>query len=200
MAAIRTNGEVSATVVIAEDNATSRRCIKNHLEALGYKVVGAASNGEEALSMVTEMDPTLVVLDYKMPKLNGIEAARAISAVKTLPIILITGHSTEELASEAIDAGVFAYIIKPVSRKHLVPAIKMALTRYDEFQALKEEVTDLKLVLESRKLIERAKGILMKRCKIDEEAAFRLLQTQSQKENRKMQEVAEMVISASKMI
>jgi response regulator NasT len=162
--------------------------------------VGAATNGQKAVEMVQELRPSLAVLDIKMPKMSGIEAARAITAIEPLPIILVTGHSSEENAEEAIDAGVFSYLVKPITKKHLLPAIKLALARYEEFTELKDEVDDLKTALEARKMIERAKGILMKRCKIDEDAAYRLLQTQSQKENKKMREIAEMVVSASKLI
>jgi response regulator NasT len=195
-----TREETSMTVVIAEDNATTRRCIKGQLETLGYEVVGAASNGQAAVEMTRELRPSMVILDVKMPKMDGIEAARAITAIEPLPIILVTGHSSDELAAEAIEAGVFAYLVKPITKKHLLPAIKLALARYKEFTSLKDEVNDLKVAMEARKAIEKAKGILMKRCKIDENDAYRLLQTQSQKENKKMREIAEMVISASKLI
>jgi response regulator NasT len=194
------NVEKSMTVVIAEDNATTRRCIKDQLEALGYEVVGAAANGQVAVKMVEELRPSLVILDVKMPKMSGIEAARAITDLDPIPIILVTGLSSDGLAEEAIEAGVFSYLVKPITKKHLLPAIKLAMGRFQEFSGLKDEVKDLKEAIEARKVIEKAKGILMKRCKIDENDAYRLLQTQSQKENRKMREIAEMVVSASKLI
>lgn len=201
MAAIKVKKEAPPkTVVIAEDDATTRKCIKAQLETLGYEVVGAADNGQTAVEMTQELRPSLVVLDVKMPKMNGLEAARAITAIEPLPIILVTGLSSEEIATEAIEAGVFSYLVKPITKKHLLPAIKMALARYGEFSDLKNEVHDLQEAIEARKVIERAKGILMKRCKIDEEDAYKLLQTQSQKENKKMREIAEMVVSASKLI
>jgi response regulator NasT len=192
--------ETPMTVVIAEDNATTRKCIKAHLEVLGYEVVGAATNGQAAVELTRELHPSLVILDIKMPRMNGLEAARAITAIEPVPIILVTGLSSDEIAAEAIEAGVFSYLVKPVTKKHLMPAIKLALARYKEFTSLKEEVKDLHEAVEARKVIERAKGILMKRCKIDEDDAYRLLQTQSQKENKKMREIAEMVVSASKLI
>lgn len=188
------------TVVIAEDSTQSRKCILTHLETLGYDVVGEAKDGEEAVRLTEEHHPSLVVLDIKMPRMNGIEAAKAITASGPVPIILVTGLATDEFADEAIEAGVFAYLIKPISKKQLQPAIKLAMARYKEFTVLKSEVADLKDAIEARKLIERAKGILMKRCKIGEDDAYKLLQTQSQKENRKMKDVADMVISASKII
>lgn len=195
-----TNTNTDKTVVIAEDNAQTRRCLKGHLEALSYNVVGVATNGKEAVKLVGELNPSLVIMDVKMPKMDGIEAATAISAEHSVPIILVTGISSDEVANQAVEAGVFAYLVKPITKKHLEPAIKLALARCGQYQSLKEEVVDLKGAIETRKLIERAKGILMKRCNCSEEEAFKLLQTHSQKENRKMQEIAESIVSASKMM
>jgi len=186
-------------VLIAEDNPKTRLFLKNQLELLGYQVE-AVSNGQAAVDMVSEIDPTLVIMDVKMPEMDGIDAARNISAKKTIPIILITGLSSDEMATKAIESGVFAYLVKPVTKKQLEPAIKLAMARYDEFKSLKVEVDDLKEAIETRKLVERAKGILMKRCNITEEDAFKLLQTHSQKENKKMREIAETIVSASKLI
>lgn len=150
--------------------------------------------------MAEELNPTLIIMDVKMPEKDGIEAAREISAKRTVPIILITGLSSDEMASKAIEAGVFSYLVKPVTKKQLEPAIKLALVRYDEFNSLKVEVSDLRDAIETRKLVERAKGILMKRCNLSEDDAFKLLQTHSQKENKKMKEIAESIISASKLL
>lgn len=186
-------------VLIAEDNPKTRLFLKNQLELLGYQVE-AVSNGQAAVDMVSEIDPTLVIMDVKMPEMDGIDAARNISSRKTVPIILITGLSSDEMATKAIESGVFAYLVKPVTKKQLEPAIKLAMARYDEFKSLKVEVDDLKDAIETRKLVERAKGILMKRCSISEEEAFKLLQTHSQKENKKMREIAETIVNASKLI
>ena len=186
-------------VLIAEDNPKTRLFLKNQLELLGYQVE-AVSNGQAAVDMVSELKPTLVIMDVKMPEMDGIDAAKNISAKTTIPIILITGLSSDEMATKAIESGVFAYLVKPVTKKQLEPAIKLAMARYDEFKSLKVEVDDLKDAIETRKLVERAKGILMKRCNITEEDAFKLLQTHSQKENKKMREIAETIVSASKLI
>jgi len=186
-------------VLIAEDNPKTRLFLKNQLELLGYQVE-AVSNGQAAVDMVSELKPTLVIMDVKMPEMDGIDAAKNISAKTTIPIILITGLSSDEMATKAIESGVFAYLVKPVTKKQLEPAIKLAMARYDEFKSLKVEVDDLKEAIETRKLVERAKGILMKRCNITEEDAFKLLQTHSQKENKKMREIAETIVSASKLI
>lgn len=195
-----TKEEESNKVLVAEDNAKTRLFLKNQLELLGYNVVGLVSNGKAAVEKAAELNPNLVIMDIKMPEMDGIDAAKMISSKGPVPIILITGISSDEMASKAIDAGVFAYLVKPVTKKQLEPAIKLALARFNEFRSLKEEVNDLKDAMETRKLVERAKGILMKRCNISEEDAFKLLQTHSQKENKKMREIAEGIISASKLI
>lgn len=199
-AAQKTARKDTRTVLIAEDNARTRTFLKNQMEVLGYEVVGAVSNGEEAVEIAAKQHPTLIIMDIKMPKMDGIEAAKAITSKGPVPIILITGISSDEMAAKAIEAGVFSYLVKPVTKKQLVPAIKMALARYDEFNSLKTEVSDLREAIETRKLVERAKGILMKRCNISEEEAFKLLQAHSQKENKKMQEIADTIISANKLI
>jgi AmiR/NasT family two-component response regulator len=186
-------------VLIAEDNPKTRLFLKNQLELLGY-TVEAVSNGQAAVDMVSEVNPTLVIMDVKMPEMDGIDAAKIISGKTTTPIILITGLSSDEMATKAIESGVFAYLVKPVTKKQLEPAIKLAMARYNEFKSLKVEVDDLKEAIETRKLVERAKGILMKRCNITEEDAFKLLQTHSQKENKKMREIAETIVAASKLI
>jgi len=187
-------------VLIAEDHAATRKCLKDQLESIGFDVVAAAATGEEAIALYKELKPDLVVMDIKMPKVDGIQAAKAITSERPVPIILITGHSTKTLVDKAIESGVFSYLMKPVAKKELLPAIKLAVARYSEFQALKTEVSDLKEAIETRKLVERAKGILMKRMNLHEDDAFKLLQTQSQKENKKLKEIAEMVVTASKLI
>ncbi|MBI4949257.1 MAG: response regulator [Deltaproteobacteria bacterium] len=187
-------------VLIAEDNPKTRLFLKNQLELLGYEVICAVSNGQAAVDKVAELNPNLVIMDVKMPEMDGIDAARAITARGPVPIILITGLSSDEIAIKAIEAGVFAYLVKPVTKKQLEPAIKLAMARYGEFKSLKVEVDDLKDAIETRKLVERAKGILMKRCNISEEEAFKLLQSHSQKENKKMREIADNIITASKLI
>lgn len=190
----------NSRIIIAEDNAKTRVFLKNQLELLGYTVIAAVSNGKEAVKLVSELKPNLVIMDIKMPEMDGLTAAAMITSNGPMPIILITGLSSEETASKAIEAGVFAYLVKPVTKKQLEPAISLALARYNEFKSLKVEVDDLKDAMETRKLIERAKGILMKRCSISEDEAFKLLQAHSQKENKKMREIADNIISASKLI
>ncbi len=187
-------------VLIAEDNEKTRAFLTGQLELLGHSVVGAVANGREAVELADKLDPGLIIMDIKMPEMDGVEAAKAISAKRAVPIILITGISSEDMATNAIEAGIYAYLLKPVTKKQLDPAIKIALHRFNEFQGMKNEVLDLKDAMETRKLIERAKGILMKRCTISEEDAFKILQRYSQKENKKMREIAESIISASRLI
>jgi len=188
------------TALVAEDNATTRRCLADNLTALGYDNIIMVSNGEEAVEAAEKQSVDLVIMDYKMPKLDGISAAKIISSRTSAPIILITGHSDENIAQSAIDAGIVAYLVKPVTKKHLFPAIKLAEAKHIELSSLKAEVKDLRESIETRKLVERAKGILMKRCSIGEDEAFKLLQSHSQKENKKMKEIAAMIIDASKLL
>src|SRR3989304_1732855 len=186
-------------VLIAEDNSKTRLFLKNQLELLGYQVE-AVSNCALAVERAAELNPSLVIMDVKMPEMDGIDAAKVISSRGPVPIILITGLSSDEMATKAIESGVFAYLVKPVTKKQLEPAIKLAMARYQEFKSLKIEVCDLKDAIETRKMVERAKGILMKRGDYAEENAFKLVQTHSQKENKKMREIAETIVSASTLI
>ncbi|TAN60071.1 response regulator [bacterium] len=186
-------------VLIAEDNSKTRIFLKNQLELLGYTVAGVASNGRAAIEMASNVAPDLIIMDVMMPEVDGIEAATAITSKHTIPIILITGISSDEMAEKAISAGVFAYLVKPVTKKQLEPAIKLALARFEEFKSLKSEVKDLQDAMETRKLVEKAKGILMKRSNLSEDDAFKMMQMHSQKENKKMREIAESIISASKL-
>lgn len=199
MTATQPSSNVIRRVLIAEDNSKTRIFLKNQLELLGYTVAGVASNGKAAVELAAELAPDLIIMDVKMPEVDGIEAARAITSKQTVPIILITGMSSDEMASKAIDAGVFAYLVKPVTKKQLEPAIKLALARFEEFKSLKSEVKDLQDAMETRKLVEKAKGILMKRSNLSEEDAFKMMQAHSQKENKKMREIAESILSASKL-
>ncbi|VAW35223.1 hypothetical protein MNBD_DELTA02-146 [hydrothermal vent metagenome] len=194
------NAPKPGTVVIADDNTASRRSVKAHLELIGYTVVGEGRNGVEAVELFKQKRPDIVVMDIVMPEMSGIEAAAIITDVAPVPIVLVTGSDCDGMSSEAVEAGVFGYLIKPVSRRQLSAAIRLALVRFEEFKAMKEEVEGLRDAVESRKFIERAKGILMKRCAIGEEEAFKMLQSHSQRENRKMRDIANMIIEADKLI
>ncbi len=192
--------EAASRILIADDNAAIRKYLASQLEVMGFNVVAAATTGEEAVARYEEFKPDLVIMDVKMPKMDGIEAAKIITGSMPVPIILITGHSSGPLVDRAIESGVFGYIMKPITKKDLLPAIRLAFTRFNEFKTLKTEIGNLQDTIETRKLVERAKGILMKRLNIPEDDAFKLLQTQSQKENKKLKDVAETVITASKLI
>lgn len=187
-------------VLIADDSMVARKVLASQLETLGFHVVAAASTGEEAVVLYEKFKPDFVIMDVKMPGMDGIEASKIITNHIPVPIILITGYSSEALIDRAIESGVFAYIIKPVTKKDILPAIKLAFARFNEFKVLKTEVLYLQEAIETRKFIERAKGILMKRLGISEDDAFKVLQSQSQKENKKLKDIAEAVITASRVI
>lgn len=183
-------------ILIADDEAIRLLTLRTQLRSLGFEVVAEAQDGEEAVRLAREREPDLAILDIKMPRLDGISAARQIVQERPIPIVLLTAYSELELVERATEAGVFAYLIKPVTEEELLPAILLARKRFEEFRVLQGEVEDLRQALEARKLIERAKGILMKRLGISEQEAFRRMQVQSQKENRKLVEIARSIITA----
>lgn len=184
-------------VVIADDESIRLMSLRKQLEALGHQVVGEASNGREVVEIARQVKPDLAILDIKMPEMDGIEAAKAITAEWLIPIIILTAYGEEELVERASEAGVLAYLMKPVSEEDLLPAITLALARFREFQALRREVDSLKEALETRKLVERAKGILMRSLNLGEEEAFRLMQRRSQDNNVKLGDLARAIILAS---
>lgn len=187
-------------VLIADDESLRVMSLRGQLETLGHKVIAEAANGKEAVRLAEELRPDLAILDIKMPEMDGIEAARQITAARPIPIILLTAYSERELAERAASANVSAYLMKPVSEHDLLPAIALAVSRFKEFQALHQEVDDLREALETRKLIERAKGILMRRLNLTEEEAFRRMQRRSQNENKKLAEIAQAIITADGML
>jgi len=187
-------------VLIAEDEKAIAMGLRAQLKALGYEVVAEAANGRQAVALAQEVKPDLAVLDIKMPEMDGIEAAQAITAVRPIPIVLLTAYKEEQLAQKAAQAGIYAYLVKPISKDDLMPAIVLARARFEEFQQLKKEISDLKEALEARKLIERAKGILMERRQLTEAEAFRRLQMMSQNQHMKLADVARAIITAEKML
>jgi response regulator NasT len=182
-------------VVIAEDEALIRLDLREMLEEAGYQVVAEAADGEQAVALVTEHRPDLAVLDVKMPVLDGISAAEQIAAARIAPVVMLTAFSQRELVERARAAGAMAYLVKPFSKADLVPAVEMALARYDELTTLEAEVTDLRERLETRKLVDRAKGRLMDRHGLDEAAAYRWVQRASMDRRMSMREVAELVLA-----
>ncbi|HLJ62338.1 MAG TPA: response regulator [bacterium] len=187
-------------ILIADDEAIRLIALRTQLTTLGMEVVGEATTGREAVALARETAPDLVVLDIKMPEMDGIEAARQISSAQSVPIILLTAYSDQALIERAAAAGVFAYLVKPVAEEDLLPAILTARTRFAEFQELRKEVATLSEALEARKVIERAKGILMDRLRISEAEAFRRMQIQSQRENKRLVEIARAIITAHPML
>ncbi|MDQ7800374.1 MAG: response regulator [Armatimonadota bacterium] len=183
-------------ILIADDEAIRVMTLRTQLRALGFEVVAEATNGREAVELAERHHPDLAILDIKMPELDGIAAAREITARGPIPVILLTAYSEPELVERATEAGVFAYLVKPVSEEDLLPTILLARARFEEFRLLQKEVADLREALEARKVIERAKGILMKRLGISEAEAFRRMQVQSQKENKKLVEIARAIVTA----
>ena len=187
-------------VVIADDESIRLMSLKAQLESLGLQVVGEALNGKQAVDLVIRLKPDLAILDIKMPEMDGLEAAKQIAAQYPIPVIVVTAYSERVLAERAIEAGVFAYLMKPISEEDLLPAILLARSRFREFTDLTKGISDLKEALETRKLIERAKGILMERRNLSEAEAFRRMQIQSQNENKKLAEIAQAIIMADRML
>jgi response regulator NasT len=184
-------------VVIAEDEALIRMDLAEMLQEEGYDVVGQAGDGESAVKLATEHRPDLVILDVKMPVLDGISAAERIGADKVAPVLMLTAFSQRELVERARDAGAMAYLVKPFSKADLVPAIEMATTRYEEMRALENEVADLAARFETRKLVDRAKGLLQAQLGMTEPEAFRWIQKTSMDRRLTMREVAQAVIDGT---
>jgi response regulator NasT len=181
-------------VVIAEDEALIRLDLKEMLEEEGYTVVGEAGDGETAVRLAQELKPDLVILDVKMPVLDGLSAAEQIHEAHIAPTLMLTAFSQRELVERARDAGAMAYIVKPFNKGDLVPAIEMAVSRYGEMRALELEVADLNERLDTRKLVDRAKSVLQTKFGLTEPAAFRWIQKTSMDRRMTMAAVAEAVI------
>ncbi|MCX6411001.1 MAG: response regulator [Actinobacteria bacterium] len=182
-------------ILIAEDETIIRLDVRTLLEKAGHEVVAEARDGEEAVALAAEHDPDLIVMDVRMPHLDGIEAARQISDRKPVPIVMLTAYAEEDLVTRASEAGAFAYLVKPFREVDLLPALNTARARFEELSALREEAADLTEALASRKAVERAKGILMRKDGIDEAEAFRRIRAASQKTGRTMRVVADALIA-----
>ncbi len=182
-------------VLVAEDEALIRLDLKEMLEEEGYDVVGEASNGEEAVKLAEELKPDLVILDVKMPVLDGISAAERIVASRIAPVVMLTAFSQRELVERAVDAGAMAYLVKPFAKSDLLPTIEVAVVRHAQLTALEHEVTDLTDRLETRKLVDRAKGKLQTDQGMSEPDAFRWIQKTSMDRRTSMRAVAEGVLA-----
>ncbi|MFZ2503970.1 MAG: response regulator [Nocardioides sp.] len=182
-------------VVVAEDEALIRLDLVEMLGEEGYVVVGQAADGAEAVRLAEELRPDVVMMDVKMPVLDGIAAAERIAAAKIAPVVILTAFSQRELVERAREAGAMAYLVKPFSRADLVPAIEMARSRYAEWAALEQEVADLQQRLETRKVIDRAKGLLQEQLGLSEPDAFRWIQRTAMDLRVEMRKVAEGVVT-----
>ena len=182
-------------VVIAEDEAIIRLDLKEILEAEGYAVIGETGRGDEAIDLVRMLEPDLVVLDIKMPGMNGIDAAKVISDEGLAAVILLTAFSQQDLIQEASNAGVLAYLVKPFQRSDLVPAIELALGRFKEISDLKQETLMLRESLQTRKLVDRAKGLLIDSYGLKESDAYRYLQKKAMEDRTTMKSVAEDILA-----
>jgi len=188
-------GRPARRVVIAEDEALIRLDLAEMLAEEGYDVVGQAGDGETAVALAEQQRPDLVVLDVKMPKLDGITAAQRIAEQRIAPVVILTAFSQRDLVERARDAGAMAYLVKPFTKSDLMPSIEMAVSRFAELQMLEAEVADLTERLETRKLVDRAKGVLQAKLELSEPDAFRWIQKTAMDLRLSMKQVAEGVIT-----
>ncbi|EKA60675.1 MULTISPECIES: ANTAR domain-containing response regulator [Janibacter] len=192
---VDTESQQGLRVLLAEDEALIRLDLAEMLTDAGYEVVGQASNGEEAVSLADSLQPDLIIMDVKMPVMDGLTAAETIGEKRICPVIMLTAFSQKELVERARDAGVMAYIVKPFTVSDVTPAIEVATSRWAELKALESEVADLGERLETRKAVEKAKGVLMKKLKISEAEAFRWIQKTAMDRRLGMREVADAVVA-----
>jgi two-component system, response regulator PdtaR len=190
-----TQGAGRTRILIAEDETIIRLDLRKILERAGFEVCAEARDGEEAVALAGSERPDLAILDVKMPHVDGIEAARRILEGSPIPIVMLTAYGQEELVSRAVEAGVFGYLVKPFRETDLLPAIHAARARHEELQALREEAESLAEALATRKVVERAKGLLMEREGLSEAEAFARLRRASQVAGRPMKVVAEALIA-----
>ena len=187
-------------ILIAEDEAIIRLDLKESLEAEGYEVVGETGRGDEVIGLVRSLEPDLVILDIKMPGMTGIQAAEIITEEGLAAVILLTAFSQQELVQQASNAGVLAYLVKPFQRSDLVPSIELALGRFKEIMLLKEEKTLLENNLESRKVIDRAKGMLTDKYGLKESDAYRYIQKKAMTERTTMKDIAQTILTEAVLL
>jgi response regulator NasT len=186
---------LAVRVVIAEDEAIIRLDLKEILEEEGYEVVGETGRGDEAVQLVKDLEPDLAILDIKMPGMDGLAAAREISGERRAAVLILTAFSQRDLIEQARDSGALAYLVKPFQKSELIPAIEVALGRFAEVKALEREVQSLEEQLETRKLVDRAKGQLMDRNGLNESDAFSFIQKTAMRQRVTMKQVAEQIIA-----
>jgi response regulator NasT len=183
-------------IAVADDEPRMLQFYKEILPTMGHEVVCAAGNGAELIEQCRAARPDLVISDIKMPDMDGIDASKQIADEEAVPVIMVTAHDDPELLERAGATHVLAYLVKPIKRQDLQPAIVIAMRRFDEFQTLQKEASDLRQALQDRKLIERAKGVLMKRTGRDEASAFQSMQKLARDRNQKLVHIAEMILTA----
>ncbi|MDY3739591.1 MAG: response regulator [Selenomonadaceae bacterium] len=181
-------------IVIADNESIIRMDLRELLEEAGHQVVGEGANGKKAVELARKLKPDLIILDIKMPEMDGITAAKIIDDEKIAPVILLTAFSQSEIVERAKDSGVLAYLVKPVQESNLFPAMEIALSRWQEMQDLEDQLFKVKDSLENRKILDRAKGILMDAYNITESEAFRRIQKYSMSKRKTIKEVAEAII------
>jgi response regulator NasT len=186
-------------IVLVEDDAVTRQFFKQTLEELGHQVVGEASNGTDMVRTVLDAEPDVVIFDIHLPRLNGLEALRQIYAERVVAAVAVTGDRDQDLVRRALDEHVLAFLVKPVEAHQIGPAIIMARARFEEWRQLIEENASLKLTIQNRKVIERAKGVLMKRHRWSEAEAFRRLQRGAMNRRTTMVELAQSVLNGVEM-
>ena len=184
-------------VLIAEDEAIIRLDLRETLEEEGYEVVGETGRGDEAVELARSVRPDIAILDIKMPGMDGLEAARAISAERLCGVLVLTAFSQRDFIEQARDAGALAYLVKPFQKSDLVPAIELAIGRFRELTALADEVRGLEEQLETRKVVDRAKDILMDRHGLSEQDAFSFIQKRAMTERTKMKSIADQVVAGT---
>jgi len=188
------------TILIADDDPIIRLDLKQMLSTQGYEVIGEAGDGESALRLARTLKPDVCIFDVKMPHRDGIEAAAKIAEERAAPVILLTAYGDEELLSRARESGVYGYLVKPFKPADLPPAIEVARSRFEQTQALDKEVGKLQNSLETRKAIERAKGVLMTTLNINEPEAFRRIQQAAMSSRKSMKEIADSIVTAHKVV
>jgi response regulator NasT len=185
----------SLRIAVAEDETCLKKYLQETLTLLGYQVVCLANSGRELVEQCKALRPDLVITDINLPEMDGLDAAREIYAFEPMPVIIVTAFHDPELIERAEDNHVLAYLVKPIKQQDLEPAIVIAMRRFQEFKTLRQDTDNLRQALEDRKLIERAKGILMRRSSLEEAEAFRRLQKLARDKNRKLVEIAQAVIT-----
>jgi len=187
-------------IVVADDEPDMRDYFKKILPRLGHSVVGVAANGKELVAQCLALGPDLVITDIKMPDMDGIDAAVAIYQTRPIPVILVSAYHDPELIKRAEADHIMGYLVKPIKQLDLEPVIALAKRRFEQFLALRRETADLRQALEDRKIIERAKGLLMKKAGLDESDAFRRLQKLASEKNLKLVEIARMIVTAEEAL